>query len=83
MPIDLMTTAFTACRLFACLPGREALFYQGVLPPHFQKFKALQGGIEHQILSAAIIRRDEVMMWEGSRDLLTRAVKDEIGRAHV
>ncbi len=81
MPIDLMTTEFSSCCLFSGLPKNETLLYQGILLPHFQKYKAVTHGTDHVILVANIIRRDEALMWEGAKDLLNRAVKDAAGRA--
>ena len=76
-----MTTEFSNCGLFSRLPRPESLIYHGELTPHFQRYKMLAGGVESEILAATIIRQEEALLWEGSRDLLDRAVKDAARRS--
>lgn len=76
MPIDLMSTEFSSCVLLKALPKMEKLFYQGVMTAPFQKYRAEISGAGFEIFTVSVIRRDEVMMWDGSKDLLARSVKD-------
>ncbi len=76
MPIDLLKTEFLSCSLLADLPEKDVLLYMGVIPPHFQKYRAMVRGAERTILVATVIRRNEIELWEGARDLLGRAVTE-------
>ncbi|MBF0594148.1 MAG: hypothetical protein HQL22_04205 [Candidatus Omnitrophica bacterium] len=81
MPVNLISTEFKSCSVFPGLAKYESIYYKGVVSLHFQKFLGMASGLENILILSTVIRRDEVLMWEGTKDLLGRAIKDAAARA--
>jgi hypothetical protein len=74
--INLLNTEFKRARLMEGLLPDEELYYHGLLNGKTQFFKAVSGHEAFGILAVHVIRRDEDFIWESSRDLIERAIKD-------
>ena len=74
--IDLVNTGFPASNLFHHLPRFDGICYQGNPVDKVQLFKAVREGQECRVLAVTIIRKDEDFLWDSTRDLLARAVRD-------
>ena len=74
--IDLVKTEFPASNLFHHLPRFEEIYYQGNPLDRVQLFKAVREGEECKLLSVTIIRKDEDFLWDSTKDLLGRSIKD-------
>jgi hypothetical protein len=75
-PINLVKTDFPASNLMHHLPRFEEIFYQGHALDRVQAFKAVREGQECRLLSVTIIRKDEDFLWDSTKDLLGRSIKD-------
>ena len=74
--INLAGTEFPTSNLFNYLPKFEEIYYQGNPLEHVQSFKAVREGQVCKLLAVTIIRKDEDFLWDSTKDLLVRAVKD-------
>ncbi len=74
--INLVHTGFASSNLFNYLPRFEEIYYQGNPMGRVQSFTAVREGQACKLLAVTIIRKDEDFLWESTRDLLDRSVKD-------
>lgn len=74
--INLVKTDFPASNLMHHLPRFEEIYYQGNPLDRVQSFKAVREGQECKLLSVTIIRKDEDFLWDSTKDLLGRSIKD-------
>ncbi|MEI8012242.1 MAG: hypothetical protein WCI27_07170, partial [Candidatus Omnitrophota bacterium] len=74
--INLVSTGFASSNLFNYLPRFEEIYYQGNPIDRVQSFAAVRDGQGCKLLAVTIIRKDEDFLWESTRDLLDRSVKD-------
>jgi hypothetical protein len=74
--INLVKTEFPASNLMHHLPRFEEIYYQGHALDRVQLFKAVREGQECKLLAVTIIRKDEDFLWDSTKDLLGRSIKD-------
>ncbi len=74
--INLAATEFPTSNLFNYLPKFEEIYYEGNPVDRVQLFRAVREGQACRLLAVTIIRKDEDFLWESTKDLLVRAVKD-------
>jgi len=74
--INLVKTEFPSSNLFNYLPRFEEIYYQGNPIDRVQLFKAVREGQACKLLAVTIIRKDEDFLWDSTKDLLDRSVKD-------
>ncbi len=74
--INLVKTEFPTSNLFNYLPRFEEIYYQGNPIDRVQLFKAVREGQSCKLLAVTIIRKDEDFLWDSTKDLLDRSVKD-------
>jgi hypothetical protein len=74
--INLARTEFPTSNLFNYLPRFEEIYYQGHPIDRVQLFKAVREGQACKLLAVTIIRKDEDFLWDSTKDLLDRSVKD-------
>jgi hypothetical protein len=74
--INLAGTQFPTSNLFNYLPKFEEIYYQGNPSDRVQSFKAVREGQSCKLLAITIIRKDEDFLWDSTKDLLDRSVKD-------
>ena len=74
--INLVNTEFPTSNLFHHLPRFDEIYYQGNPVDRVQLFKAVREGQECKLLAVTIIRKDEDFLWDSTKDLLGRSLKD-------
>ncbi len=74
--INLVTTQFPTSTLFHYLPRFEEIYYEGNPLGKVQLFRAVREGQTCKLLAVTIIRKDEDFLWDSTKDLLDRSVKD-------
>ncbi|MBF0122242.1 MAG: hypothetical protein HQL21_02390 [Candidatus Omnitrophica bacterium] len=74
--INLVKTELPTSNLFRHLPRFEEIYYQGNPIDRVQLFKAVREGEECKLLAVTIIRKDEDFLWDSTKDLLGRSIKD-------
>ena len=74
--VNLVQTEFPTSNLFHHLPRFDEIYYQGNLIDRVQLFKAVREGQECKLLAVTIIRKDEDFLWDSTKDLLSRSIKD-------
>lgn len=79
MPLDLKKTVFPASNLFNYLPVFEEIYYEGHKIPNVQCFKAIREGETCTLMALSIIRKDEDFLWDSTKDLLDRSLKQAAG----
>jgi hypothetical protein len=74
--INLVKTEFPTSNLFNYLHRFEEIYYQGNPLDRVQLFKAVREGQACKLLAVTIIRKDEDFLWDSTKDLLDRSIKD-------
>ena len=74
--INLVKTEFPTSNLFNYLPRFDEIYYQGNPLDRVQLFKAVREGQSCKLLAVTIIRKDEDFLWDSTKDLLDRSMKD-------
>ncbi|MBF0569425.1 MAG: hypothetical protein HQL18_01450 [Candidatus Omnitrophica bacterium] len=74
--IDLVKTELPTSNLFHHLPRFEEIYYQGHPIDRVQLFRAVREGTECKLLAVTVIRKDEDFLWDSTKDLVARSVRD-------
>ena len=74
--MNLMNTEFKYAPLIVGILPAEELYYQSMKTGKMQFFKAIKGSEFRGLLAVHIVRRDQNIIWESSRDVIIRAIKD-------
>jgi len=74
--INLVKTEFPTSNLFNYLPRFEEIYYQGNPIDRVQAFKAVREGQACKLLAVTTIRKEEDFLWDSTKDLLDRSIKD-------
>ncbi|MBF0478015.1 MAG: hypothetical protein HQL26_00895 [Candidatus Omnitrophica bacterium] len=74
--INLVKTDFPQSNLFNYLPKFSSIYFKGQALEHVLSFSAERESQECGVLAVTIIRKDENFLWDSTRDLLDRAVKN-------